>query len=119
MNDIDIKEIRKSLGISQKELAEKVGVSANTIQNWEYGKPIPKSKNKILGSLLVKPEKYYGGNNQKNINGDNINGNKVTATSPEMEKMLEILATSEQSLAKAQEHITSLLEIIRDLTNKV
>lgn len=117
MNDIEVKEIRKSLGLTQVEFAKKLGVDTKTVQNWESGKNIPSSKHEIIRSL--KPRQYYGGNNQKNINGDNINGNKVTATSPEMEKMLEILATSEQSLAKAQEHITSLLEIIRDLTNKV
>jgi hypothetical protein len=46
--DIEIHKERKKLGLTQKELAEDLGVSYQTIQNWEAGKVIPKSKNQIL-----------------------------------------------------------------------
>lgn len=52
MNKLEFKEIRQKLGLTQKEMAEKLGVSINTIQNYEKGGVIPASKNKILGSLL-------------------------------------------------------------------
>lgn len=42
---VDLKELRKKCGLTQAELAEKVGVSENTIQNWESGKIIPKGEN--------------------------------------------------------------------------
>ena len=48
----NINEKRKSLGITQKELADIIGVSFQTIQNWEGGKKIPKSKYQILGNFL-------------------------------------------------------------------
>ena len=44
MNDLNIKEIREKLGVSQETLAEMVGVHPRTIQNWESGTKIPKSK---------------------------------------------------------------------------
>lgn len=44
---------RKELGLTQKQLAEKIGVSYQTIQNWESGKNIPKSKYQILEKNLL------------------------------------------------------------------
>ena len=115
MNDIDIKEIREKLGVSQETLAEMLGVHPRTIQNWESGTKIPKSKHAMLRDLVIKPQKYAGGE-QQNVNGDNINGNNVTVHKTDTDKLLEILASKEQSLAKAQEHIDKLLEIIGNLT---
>lgn len=51
MNDIDVKKIRKNLNISQDKLAEMIGVSLRTIQNYEMGGVIPKSKHAILHSI--------------------------------------------------------------------
>jgi len=53
---MDIHKERKRLGLTQKELAEKIGVSYQTIQNWENGKVIPKSKYQIIGMVLNNPE---------------------------------------------------------------
>lgn len=115
MCDFDIKKIRKELGMTQVEFAKKLGVDTKTVQNWEAGKPISSSKHGLLRELALKPQKYAGGE-QQNINGDNINGNNVTVHKTDTDKLLEILASKEQSLAKAQEHIDKLLEIIGNLT---
>lgn len=115
MNDLNIKEIREKLGVSQETLAEMVGVHPRTIQNWESGTKIPRSKHAILRDLVLKPQNYAGGE-QQNVHGDNINGNNVTVHKTDTDKLLEILASKEQSLAKAQEHIDKLLEMIGNLT---
>lgn len=53
MSDFNIKQIRSDLGLTQVEMAKKLGVDTKTVQNWEYGvTKIPKSKYGILGSLL-------------------------------------------------------------------
>ncbi|QMU65516.1 MAG: helix-turn-helix domain-containing protein [Flavobacteriaceae bacterium] len=44
MNDLRLKEKREKLGLTQVELAQIFGVSSNTIQNWEGGAKIPKTK---------------------------------------------------------------------------
>ena len=36
-----IAEIRKQLGMTQKELAEKLGISDKTVSKWECGNSIP------------------------------------------------------------------------------
>lgn len=72
MNDLDIKEIRQKLSVSQKKLAEMIGVSEKTVQNWEYGKTIPISKHVILRSLLLSPKtetQYAGGADEQTETG--------------------------------------------------
>lgn len=65
MSELDIKDLRQKLGVTQKELAKMVGVSENTVQNWEYGKKIPSTKHQILCALMegktLKTQEYYGG----------------------------------------------------------
>ena len=41
VEDMTLKEIRKMLHLSQKELAEKIGVFCVTVSNWEIGKRDP------------------------------------------------------------------------------
>lgn len=69
MNDLnEVKEIRKRLGLTQVELAKAIGVDTKTVQNWESGRTIPKSKHAILRQLsengiqkpVLKPQTYYG-----------------------------------------------------------
>lgn len=58
----NLKQIRKSLRLSQMDLAKKVGVSLLTIQLWERGVSEPNDKNKeILESVLKTLEKKKEG----------------------------------------------------------
>ena len=117
MNDLDIKKIREKLGISQEQLAEMVGVHPRTVQNWESGSTIPKSKHAILRGLM--PQQYYGGNvEQANVMGDNIKNAADTGMQSELSKLIDLLASKELSLQKAQEHIDRLLAIIDNLTKQ-
>ncbi|SFO05593.1 Helix-turn-helix [Paenimyroides ummariense] len=52
MNTLDVKEIRKKLQLTQEELGNLIGVSRNTIINYEKGGKIPDSKSTILNNLL-------------------------------------------------------------------
>jgi len=40
-----VRDIRGGLGLSQKELAAKLGVSANSVSNWETARTTPRGKN--------------------------------------------------------------------------
>lgn len=50
----DIEKLRNLLNLTQETFASRLGVSARTIQNWEKGKVIPKSKLAMLKELAAK-----------------------------------------------------------------
>lgn len=59
MNALEIKEKRKKLGLTQKELANKLGVSVQTVNGYENGKEIPATKYQILDIILNKTDINY------------------------------------------------------------
>ena len=52
INDINVKEERKKLGLSQNEFAEAFGVSVATLRNWEQDRRKPKGAAKILLNVI-------------------------------------------------------------------
>lgn len=53
MDGIDIKEARKSLGLTQEEFAERLGVTFAAVNRWENGKAVPhRSRIKAIQALL-------------------------------------------------------------------
>lgn len=75
MTDLELKELRKKLGLTQADMASLVGVDIKTIQNWERGRKIPKSKDGILRNLETNPHIVFGGQHVQN--GDAVNGDKI------------------------------------------
>ena len=53
MEGLEIRQRREQLGLTQKELADLIGASRETIINYEKGKRIPRSKSEILHKVLV------------------------------------------------------------------
>lgn len=68
-----LRRLRKAQGLTQGELAEKVGVDIKTIVRYETGKNSPKVETlelitKELGAkIVVIPEKELGGKNESHI----------------------------------------------------
>jgi DNA-binding XRE family transcriptional regulator len=52
MSENIIKTTCKELGVTQKELAERIGVAEQTIYNWNSGKEIPEWGAKSIANLL-------------------------------------------------------------------
>ena len=48
----DIKKIREQLDMTQEQFAQELGTTVRTIQNWEAGKVIPKSKEALINKLI-------------------------------------------------------------------
>lgn len=47
-----VKETAKALGITQKELAERIGAAEATVRNWSAGKDIPQWAEKSMEMLI-------------------------------------------------------------------
>ena len=115
MSDLEIKQIRKNLKISQTELAKMLGVSLRTIQNWEAGETIPNTKHEILRNLLS--------NEQVNeISKINISINKTENISNDLSdidllKKENTLIKNEVSVYK--ELAEARLEVIEGLKFKI
>ena len=115
MSDLEIKQIRKNLKISQTELAKMLGVSLRTIQNWEAGETIPNTKHEILRNLLS--------NEQVNeISKINISINKTENISNDLSdidllKKENTLIKNEVSVYK--ELADARLEVIEGLRFKI
>ena len=57
---VSLRKARKERKISQRELAEMLGVDERTIRNWENGKPIPSTKMTAVDEFISKePMKSY------------------------------------------------------------
>lgn len=82
-----IRQARESKGWSQKELAEKLFVSENTISNWELGKTFPTTKRlEQLTEILEVCFPIQISNNELQ--------NFISSLSPtEQKKAIEILKT--------------------------
>jgi phage repressor protein C with HTH and peptisase S24 domain len=61
MNEINIKELRKKLRVSQEKLAELLGVHHRTVQNYETGGVVPKAKYALLCKLMEKVDAQQDG----------------------------------------------------------
>ena len=70
MKDIDVKIIRKSLNLTQEKFAKLIGVSKNTVLNYEKGKKIPNSKITILYNLMDNDEELKILNEEKQQYGE-------------------------------------------------
>ena len=44
----DVRHVRETLGISQHSFAKLIGVSVNTVQNWEQGRRTPTGPSRVL-----------------------------------------------------------------------
>lgn len=52
--DNKIKQARKVLGLTQKQLAEKLGVSAYIVSSWELGRRKPKNSTIFMIDSLLR-----------------------------------------------------------------
>lgn len=113
MNDLNVKDIRKELGLTQKELAKKLGVSEATVQNWEYGRTIPATKHQMLCAMLnPQPQTvngHYISGSHNNVAGQNL----IIGDSAGQAQNNAANSTTTSALAK----VPIVPQLIKDLPN--
>ena len=127
---------RRALNLTQSQLAERVGVSLRSIQNWEKGVVnIPPGMRLLLERELgvkicdseAPSDMIADGDNNTQVRGD---GNKVTTHSAssldkaldeigEMRKALtEAMRANQEALRVNQENTSRLLGILENMSGK-
>ena len=94
---IYIKELRKLEGLTQQELAEKLGVSQNAIHNWETGKREPSIEmiRQIANALNTTPDVLLWGEDTAN-------------------KINEVANVKAEATKESKETLQEAIEIIKD-----
>lgn len=54
MDQLDVRQIRKQLNLTQRELAEEIGVNLSTVWRWENGTP-PRGPARTLLLSMTEP----------------------------------------------------------------
>ena len=110
MNDLDVKKIREELNISQETLADMVGVHPRTVQNWEAGSTIPKSKHAILRSLL---EENHTNNSPISYESET---NRLISLLEKSQKQIDahisLLAKKDEQIKKKDEQMDRLIGLL-------
>ena len=103
MKAIDIRKRRKELGLSQTDLGNMIGVSTNTIYNYEKGLPIPESSYKMLSKVLFGSDAEQ---DNKQIRVDNKLNEIYEATN-------ELIAVIDDQIAETQRDVSTIQSIER------
>lgn len=120
MTGEEVKKVRESLGLTQREFAEKCGVKPRAVQYWEAN-GVSGQQEVVVKSLLSEGAKFaaarsgsVSGSGSASVAG---NGNNVNAGEALLRAFDEI-AAQRRVTEKAQQQIDDLLQIIKSFTSK-
>lgn len=110
MENNTIKEIRVKYNLTRQTLADMLGVSSVTIQNWEKGLPISQTR---IPSIKRVMEELDRGKSQLTIsNSPNITNSPNANNTYNNEELTSALNKALEQNKKSQEQIDKLIEII-------
>ena len=118
----EIRTHRKKLGLTQEKLAKLIGVSTNTIINYESGGTVPDSKKDIL-SVIFKANDFIVEDYAEDHNGEvgyfptsqfnnNLNKNELVKTSNEVLNQIENYKKAIDSLHEIRKTILGHIEVL-------
>lgn len=86
----DIEKLRGLLNMTQERFAEKLGVSARTVQNWEAGGNVPKTKFSTLQEMAAQfPNEKLVFIEARNSPGTGENNEVRGITSQDLKRILD------------------------------
>ena len=106
-----LRRARKTLGLGQKELAEKLGVSSGSVGNWEVGPtlPQPDTLGKLAAALGKTPEFLLYGEEKAKVAIDST-GHRLVEPAPVYRVNEEIGGTEDQATReKCKAHFDQFL----------
>ena len=108
MDAIDVRQLRHALGLSQTALADELGVSTATIQNYEKGRPIPKTMLNRLCNLGGSSFVQTGIGNHNTQNG---------ALPSDVSELMDLVNKQQDTINRQQDTIDKLISLLDRLNN--
>ena len=105
MSDLDVKKIRESINMTQAEFARLLAVSTKTIQNWEAGSVIPKSKHEILRNINAKNSVIITGNSNGNIDNRHYYSDSPDVLRSKIEEIERLVQEKEERIKEKDAQI--------------
>lgn len=112
MSEFDVKRIRTKIGLTQKELAEKIGITQRAVQKWEAGGVVPESKKKMLLSLLPTEDELNSYHTNGSHSSQAVGAGATAVNGDGVKECLEIIRQQQESISKLVETVNSLTKII-------
>lgn len=112
MSEFDIKGLRKEIGLTQKELAEKMGITVRSVQMWEAGGTIPESKKKLLESMLREKGEIISSFSNGDHSSQAVGDGAMATNNEGVKECLEIIRQQQESISKLVDTVNSLTKII-------
>lgn len=100
MNNINVKELREQNGMTQAALAQLMGVSTQTIKNWEAGKKIPST------ALMKLQDVFHLNVGNADTFANNVNGNNVQNGGVVIDALIKQLEIKDKQI----ERLISIIE---------
>lgn len=99
-----LREYRKEKGLSQTELADKIGVSQNTISSWETGRTEPSMRDiKALCNVLDLSVDHLSGAKAREVGEISYEDVLVKVRSLNLEELKELLHIVRDTIATKEE----------------
>lgn len=100
MNNLELKNRRKEIGLTQQELADLLGVSKNTIVNYEKGLKIPESKIPLLIKTLYENNNIYKDEKVNIVNEPQEEYQKITGFDKKIIETIDKITAKQDELIK-------------------
>lgn len=118
INSNDVKKLRAMLGITQKELAEKLGVSIKTIANYEGNGVIPINKQLMIDNMLKNAHNVTITGDGNIANAGDIKGNITMEGSQEVNRLKARIKELENEVKELKNDKAILQEFVTFLQKK-
>lgn len=115
----DVKDLRKILNLKQRELAEKLGVSVGTIQNYEAGGVIPMNKQIMIEGLLSNARSINITDNSNITNTGITSGDVIIGIDKEIKALRKRIKELEEENWQLKKDKAILQEFVAFLQNKI
>lgn len=115
----DIEKLRSLLDMTQETFASRLGVSSRTIQNWESGKVIPKSKLTVLRELAAKfPNESFTLFEATDSPGAGVGNEATGISSVDLKRILDEMDAQRKAymsqIDKKDQQIESLIKMLME-----